>query len=199
MEPPAERGRLLDADDSVLCVIDVQPGFLDKLEDPGTSERLVRRVAWIVALADALGVPAVVTEEEPERHGHTPAEIVARLPQAAPTFTKPVFGLADVPEILGAVANSGRGTGVLVGLEADVCVLHSALGLLDRGFRVAVVSDAVGSPERDHAYGLERMRSAGATLVRTKGLFYEWTRTVERASSVERTMAEVPRPDDLRL
>ena len=51
---------------------------------------------------------------------------------------------------------SGRKTAVLVGLETDVCVAHSALGLLGHGYQVAVVADATGSPGTAHGFGLER-------------------------------------------
>jgi nicotinamidase-related amidase len=58
---------LLNVDDSVLCVIDVQPGSLDRIE-AGIRGQL-RRLAWIAALARALDVPIVVTEEEPDLNG----------------------------------------------------------------------------------------------------------------------------------
>jgi nicotinamidase-related amidase len=70
---------------------------------------------------------------------------------------------------------------VLCGLETDVCVAQSALGLLDTGKRVVVVEDAVASPGAAHAQGLARMSRAGVELVGVKGLGYEWLRTVERA------------------
>jgi nicotinamidase-related amidase len=88
---------------------------------------------------------------------------------------------------------------VLVGLETDVCVAHSALGLLDRGYRVAVVRDATASPGEAHEAGIDRMRSAGAIVVTTKSLYYEWLRTVERARVVEELMAGIPPPEDLVL
>ncbi len=55
--------------------------------------------------------------------------------------------------------------------------------------RVAVVLDAVGSPEPGHQLGMERMRAAGLTVVDTKGLFYEWLRTLEQ---VDRFHRELP-------
>ena len=88
---------------------------------------------------------------------------------------------------------------MLVGMETDVCVAQSALGLLDTGYRVVVVRDAVAAPGAAHEQGLDRMRDAGAVLIGTKGLFYEWTRTVGRASEVEERMAGVAWPEELTL
>jgi nicotinamidase-related amidase len=192
-------GRLLDVDDSVLCVVDVQPGFLDKIGQPEDREPFLQRVVWVTALATALGVPAVVTEEEPDHNGPTPSDVAERLPDRTPRYLKPTFGLADVPEILAAVDATGRRTAVIAGMETDVCVAHSALGLLDREYRVVVVRDAVLAPGDAHADGIERMRAAGVTLIGAKGLFYEWVRTVEGAWKVGNAMESAPVPDGLIL
>jgi nicotinamidase-related amidase len=195
----AQGGRLLDVDDSVLCVVDVQPGFVEKIGETEGREPFIQRVVWVAALANVLGVPTLVTEEEPERNGSTLPAIIERLPDPTPRYTKPTFGLADVPKIMAAVEATGRRTAVLVGMETDVCVAHSALGLLDRDYRVVVVRDAVLAPSDAHVDGIERMRAAGVTLIGAKGLFYEWVRTVDVAWKRSDQMAAVPVPDGLTL
>jgi nicotinamidase-related amidase len=190
--------RLLDVEDSVLCVIDVQPGFVGKLEERA-SVALVQRVVWIAALARVLSVPILVTEEEANRNGATLPAVITQVGSDLPRLPKPTFGLADVPEILADLQTTGRQTAVLVGCETDVCVAHSALGLLDRGYRAVAVVDAVASPGDGHDRGLARMREAGALLVGTKGLFYEWVRTVDRAWTVGEALAGVPVPEGLTL
>ncbi len=57
-----------------------------------------------------------------------------------------------------------RGTAVLVGFETDVYVYQSAVGLLDAGFRVIAVEDAISSPGEMHERGLFRLRDAGVVL-----------------------------------
>lgn len=192
-------GRLLDVDDSLVCVVDVQPGFVEKVGETEGRGPFIQRVVWVSALANALGVPVLITEEEPDRNGPTLPEIVERLPDRTPRFTKPIFGLAAVPEIMAAVDATGRRTAVLVGMETDVCVAHSALGLLDRDYRVVVVRDAVLAPGDAHDDGIERMRAAGVTLLGAKGLLYEWVRTVELARKLQSDMDSVPVPDGLTL
>ena len=171
--------RLIDVDDCVLLVIDVQARFLDKVE-PTVASELVDRVRWLVTLARNLGVPIVITEEEPERNGATHGDVVAALADDQARLVKPTFGLTGSPLILHAVGAHGRGTMVLVGLETDVCVAQSALGLLDGGWNAVVVQDAVASPGAAHEQGLQRMRDTGVVMVGSKGLAYEWVRTVDR-------------------
>lgn len=172
-------GILFDSDDSVLVIIDVQYGFLRKVP-PGDAERVVDGVRWLAAVARALSVPIIVTEEEPDRHGATDTSIAAALAPDQRRHTKPSFGLAGHPEILDDLTGHGRGSAVLCGLETDVCVAQSALGLLELGWKVAVVVDAVASAGSAHEQGLTRMRDAGVELIGLKGLFYEWIRTVAR-------------------
>ncbi|MBL8709507.1 MAG: isochorismatase family protein [Rhodospirillaceae bacterium] len=160
---------------SCLIVIDVQQYFLDKLP---LHERgpLVARIAWLMRVARLLDIPIVATAEDMAQDGPMVAALVAELPAGAQVFDKMVFGLMGQADIRDAVAATGRRECVLVGLETDVCVAHSALGLLDAGYRVAAVSDATGTPPPHQEAGLQRMAQAGVTITNTKGIYYEWVR-----------------------
>jgi nicotinamidase-related amidase len=173
---------LIAHEDCVLVVIDAQPGFFGP--EPQAAAQALDRAAWLVALAQRLDVPIVVTEEEPEDNGPTDPRLAVATP-----FVKPTFGLAGTPEILAAVT---RPTAVLVGFETDVCVYQSAVGLIEASRTVVVVEDATFSPGEMHARGLERLRDAGARLTHAKALGYEWVRTVDGASVL-------PRPAPFRL
>jgi nicotinamidase-related amidase len=179
---------LLEREDTVLVVVDVQPGFLARewfsAEDAAAARAAADRVAWLVALAVRLGIPVVVTEEEPERHGGTEPRVLERLSAGTPVLRKPTFGLAGTPEILAAVRATGRGTAVVVGCETDVCVAQSALGLREQGFATVVVDDATFSPGEMHGRGLDRLASAGIARNHAKGVTYEWLRTVDDARAV---------------
>jgi nicotinamidase-related amidase len=179
---------LLQREDSVLVVVDAQPGFFRKdwftEEDTRSAQSALERAAWLVAVATRLEIPLVVTEEEPERNGSTEPLVAERLPSGTAVLRKGTFGLAGEPEILAAVRDTRRRTAVLVGCETDVCVAQSAIGLLDEGFACIVVDDATFSPGEMHARGLERLASAGVARNHAKGVTYEWLRTVEVAHRV---------------
>jgi nicotinamidase-related amidase len=186
---------LLDPDDSMLLVIDVQERFLGRI-DAELGTRVVERIAWLIELAKHLAIPIVATAEEQATMGDTVEELARRLPERS--LDKRVFGLADDSGVLPTVEALGRNTAVVVGFETDVCVAHSALGLLDRGYRVAVVTDAVASRGSGHAEGLARMRDTGVVETTTKGIHYEWLRTVERADAARAALTGIVTvPDEL--
>ena len=176
-------GRLIDPDDSLLLVVDVQEGFLERVDGP-PAEGLIERIGFLALSARHCGIPVIATVESPEDWGGLHPALAGPL-AGAPVIRKVVFGAAGDPLVAPAIRECGRSTAVVAGLETDVCVAQSALGLLDWGLTVVIVEDAVASPGRAHGAGLDRMRRAGAVPVAAKQLHYEWMRTVERSRAFE--------------
>ena len=187
MIPPS----LIEVDDSLLIVIDIQPSFVEK-ESVDDSRALLQRMCWVIKVANWLHVPFVVTAEDIPHVGGVSDEVAALLPPGTRIYNKMTFGLAAQADILEAVQQTGRKTAVLIGYETDVCITHSALGLIDLGYRVAVVADATGSPGDAHQFGIDRIRNAGGIIVSAKSLYYEWVRTVAKAEEFEALGIETP-------
>jgi Amidases related to nicotinamidase len=168
-------------------------------DDKRCAEEAARRAAWLAAAAHALGIPAVITEEDPEVNGPTDEAVLAPLRAGAPVFTKTVFGLADCPEIMAAVRSTGRRTALLAGFETDVCVTHSAVGLGEAGYRVVIVEDAVYSPFGAHLPGIARLRDLGFELMHCKSVYYDWIRTLPAARAFQEHNPELADPPGFSL
>ncbi|HYI36474.1 MAG TPA: isochorismatase family protein, partial [Thermoleophilaceae bacterium] len=173
---------LIRREDSVLVVVDTQPGFLS---DDAEAAATVERIAWLAGMAAQMEIPVVVVEEDPPAYGDTVEVIRERLPGDTPRVVKPTFGLAGCPEAVEAVRASGRPVAVLTGFETDVCVAQSALGLLDVGLRAVVVQDACFTTSAQaHRFGLERLVGTGVERSHAKGVAFEWMATVEEGRAV---------------
>jgi nicotinamidase-related amidase len=193
---------LIRREDSVLLVIDAQEGFYG--DDRSDVDReafglALARMAWVTGLARMLEIPVVVTEEDPATNGPTAPRVSARLPPGAPVLVKPVFAAGDNPPILAALGAVERHTIVAVGLETDVCVAHSAISLMERGYHVAAVSDALFSPGGAHANGLARLRAEGVQLLSAKELFYDWARTLADVRALVRASPDLESPPGFSL
>src|SRR5690349_21438963 len=187
---------LLDVTDCLLIVIDVQPLFVRK-ENKAENNILLGRICWVIQMANWLNVPLVVTAEDIPHTGNICEEVAKLLPPGTQIFNKMTFSLAAQNDILQGVEQTRRKSAVLIGYETDVCVAHSALDLMEMGYRIAVVADATGSPGEAHQTGLERIRSAGGIIVSAKSLYYEWVRTVEKARAFEGS--GIPTPEGMIL
>ena len=189
---------LTDADQSVLIIIDVQQEFLDKL-DRDQWIPMVNRISWITEMAGRFEIPVVATVEDREHNQGTVRQVAEKLSPGISEYNKMSYGLAGDPDILQALEKTGRKTAVLVGLETDVCVCQSALGLLENGYRVVVFADAVGSPGPCHTSGIDRLRDAGAIISSVKGTFYEWQRTVRCGNAMFGDIYNKPPPEGVYL
>jgi nicotinamidase-related amidase len=188
---------LVDRSESVLVVVDTQPGFFATAEPERTAALdAVEKAVWLASVARELDIPAVVTEEAPEDEGATEPRLLERLGPAVPVMTKPAFGLAGCPDIVHEILQTKRSTAVLTGFETDVCVLQSAVGLKDLGFRTVVVADASYTQnDSQHEFGLRRMQQLGVEIVHAKGIAYEWMRTVDVANETRRAVNATRQPE----
>ena len=144
------------------------------------AEEVVANAGRLLSAAEQLEVPIVMTEQNPKGLGGTVPEL-ARPDGVVPVLAKMEF---DACRARGVVDALPPGHHVVVaGLEAHVCVLQTVLGLLDRSRRAYVVADAVGSrrPE-NRAAALARLERAGAEIVTTEMVLFEWLGTAENPS-----------------
>ena len=189
---------LVNVGDCILIIMDVQDHFLAKLP-PRRAKKLVNRVGWLIEIGKILNVPLIATAENMKRYGGLTSALVERLPLGTKVCDKTVFGLADQIDILETVRKIGRKTVVLIGVETDVCVAHSAIGLVQNGFKVIVLADVTDSPGDAHALGLDRMREAGVLVTSLKGLYYEWIRTVSMCNMMEEHLKRIGFPSGIIL
>lgn len=192
---------LVDVDDCVLVIIDIQQPFLNKYDNAKT-QRLISRVSWLLGIAQYLEVPVVAMAEAIEKNGTLVPAIVDALPKDTKVFDKDYFGLHSNPEIMAALQRTGRKTAICVGMETDVCVMQTAIGLLEHGYRVMTLRDAVATTEWDEQIGMERMRDAGVMIGSVKSLFFEWMRSVSACRRLDNSRPDLRRqnrPSDLVL
>jgi nicotinamidase-related amidase len=175
---PAPPRGLIDRADSILLIIDLQAGFLNNLT-PERREAIIDRARFLVEVATRLGIPKFATVEDPAKNGMTTERVSACFEPGLAQRDKRFFGLCGQLDLRDAILAQPRRTAVLIGMDTDVCVMQSAVSLLGEGFRAIIVSDATEAPGLARDQGLARAQSLGVELVATRGLYYEWLRSLE--------------------
>lgn len=189
---------LLDADDSQLVLIDYQEKLMPAIfEGPQVLANAVK----LAKLANLMQVPVWGTEQNPSRLGPNASELRALCDQTLSkmSFSAAEDGLIDLlrppvrkqqggnarslPKHLqkpAAPAEPERPSIIIAGCEAHVCLLQTALQLLEEEIEVWVVTDACSSrTERNRDAAFDRLAGAGAELVTTEMVAFEWIRSCE--------------------
>ena len=127
-----------------MVVIDVQERLFPAM-DADHREEVMRNIKVLTTAAHRLRVPLFATEQYPKGLGHTLQEVVDTLGPDVEPIEKVAFSCCAVGAFRSRLEATGARNIVLVGIEAHVTVLMSALDLLAEGYAVHVVADAVTS------------------------------------------------------
>jgi nicotinamidase-related amidase len=161
---------LIDAERSTLLVLDVQTKMVPAIAD---HEALVGNVVWLIEAARKIGVPVAATEQYAKGLGPLVPAVRKLIPEGSVAAKKHFSAVAA--ECLAALPGLDRAQVVVVGCEAHVCVLQTALELLEEGKEVYVVADCVGSRRAvDRDTALTRMRDEGVRVVTREMVVFEW-------------------------
>lgn len=162
---------LMKIETSCLLAVDFQERLMPAVHD---TDHIVANAAWLIQIAQRLNVPVLASEQYPRGLGHTVAAIRKLLPAEA-FMEKLHFSCAAERDCMRRIDALGRQQIVVIGAEAHVCVLQTALDLRAAGRDVYLVADAVSSRSpRDVELALERMRAEGVRVVSREMVAFEW-------------------------
>lgn len=165
---------LLDAENSLLLVVDVQERLLPAMYDTQT---VLRNGAILIKAAQRLGIPVMATEQNPKGIGRTVDALASLLPPDS-IHEKQYFSGLSEPLLGDKLNNTEQSHIVICGMEAQVCVLQTATELQALPERqVFVVADATASrTELNHRLALERLERSGCVILSTEMTIFEWLR-----------------------
>jgi isochorismate hydrolase len=161
-----------------LFICDVQERFRSVISHMPSvihvSKTMVRlRIAKVIfqnSVANELKMPVIVTEQYPKALGKTIPELDIT---KAHHWEKMTFSMVNT-DILALLEKNQTKSVLLVGIEAHVCVLQTALDLLEKGYDVHVLADGVSSQRpSDRFTALERMKQSGAFITTSESAVFQ--------------------------
>ncbi|WP_455223477.1 hydrolase [Kaarinaea lacus] len=170
--PGNDNKLLADVSNSCLILIDAQIRLTQVMSDRKT---LLRNCETLLTAANILSVPVAITEQYPKGLGHTEPSLADAFPDNAKPVEKTCFSCCSAENFATSLSTTGKQQLILCGIESHVCVLQTAMDLLDRDYQVFVVADAVDSRSKDNKrIALERMQQAGVIVTTTESVLFEW-------------------------
>jgi len=161
---------------AVLLLVDVQ-GKLARLMHE--KERLFDNLQKLIKGIQVLGIPVLWVEQNPAGLGPTIPEVADMLSDVKP-IAKMSFSSCRNDSFLQALKTLDRHQVLVAGIETHICVYQTAADLVDMGYEVQVVTDAVSSRTAENkAVGLQKIKDAGAGWTSVETALFELLEVAE--------------------
>jgi nicotinamidase-related amidase len=167
---------ILDRNTTALLVVDVQERLWTVMRQ---RQRVAERIDLLIRGCQLLRVPIYHTEQYPQGLGPTIASVQELFSDTKP-LVKMTFSCCGLTQLPRTMKEKGIVQLLLVGIEAHVCVLQTALDFLSQGFQVHLVTDAISSRNQaDQEIALRRLSREGVILSTVETALFELLTTAE--------------------
>jgi isochorismate hydrolase len=162
----------IEREEAVLIIIDVQDVLMKKMNQE-VGKNVIQNIRTLLTFAKEMAIPILMTEQYPKGLGKTVPEIKMELGSILP-IEKVSFSCCGVETFNEKLNRLGRKQVILSGIETHVCVLQTAADLIQKGYEVHVVADAICSRRKlDWEIGLRWMEKRGAMISTTEIIAFQ--------------------------
>ena len=167
---------MLEIENSCLAIVDVQGKLAQLMYD---KEQLFRNLEILARSANILEMKILFCRQNPKALGPVIDELAPHLNAIEPG-DKFVFSCCGSDEFNSQLEAANVKNVILCGIESHICVTQTAIDLIDKGYAVHVIADAVSSrTKRNKKIGIKRMQQEGAKVSSTEMVLFELLKTAE--------------------
>lgn len=160
---------MLTIENTLLVIIDIQGNLAKVVYEHEKANAAAHKM---IDGAQALGLPILLTAQAPHKIGHTTDEVRALMPDLH-EYDRMGFSIFTSTELKQALNDSGRNQIMLCGFETHICIYQSALDLMEEGYEVFILTDAVSSRDpQNKACILQELLAVGAHLINVETALY---------------------------
>lgn len=167
---------MLNTGDVVLVVVDIQEKLFRAMHG---LDSLLTASEKMVKGANVLEIPILWTEQNPKGLGPT-LENLAAIMNPKFRVAKLSFSCCGEPEFMKLLSAQSRNQVLLMGIESHVCVYQTGMDLLNMGYEVQIVADAVSSRTiENRVIGIEKLKGSGAKITSAEMALFEMLKAAE--------------------
>ncbi len=168
---------LVNRSNASLLIVDIQEKLFSKIN---CNETILKHILILLESFSKLKLPVIYTEQYPSGLGTTIPQIKEYFEESESTFNKfekTTFSCFPFEEYKEKNKYITTNQVLIVGIEAHICVLQTAIDLKSLGFQVFILEDCVGSRnEESKLLAIERARQANISIVNTEMVIFELLR-----------------------
>lgn len=159
-------------EECIYVQVDIQERLFPHIQN---NEELEQNLITLVKGLQLHEIPMIINEQYKKGIGETISSL-RELTDDYPHFEKTTFSCCGQEDGLAAIKASGKKFVILAGIETHVCVLQTAMDLLENGLQPVLVTDCVNSrKEKDKEMAIQRMIQAGVIPTTYESLLFELT------------------------
>lgn len=163
--------KIISKSNTALLVIDVQEKLFPRVE---RITEVLTGMQKMINGSQVFEIPILVTEQYPEGLGKTIPSLKEMFPENQSYISKTSFSSIKEPKVQKELEEIDRDHWILIGIEAHVCVLQTALDLIRQGKQVTVLNDAISSRSIfDYSTAIAEMRDFGVRISSVETILFE--------------------------
>jgi nicotinamidase-related amidase len=163
--------------ETLLLIIDVQGKLAAKVYQ---SELVENNISRLIRACGILDVPVLYTEQYPKGLGSTVQPIKDLLGENNTPVEKISFSCCGSGEFMNQLRRFKRSDILVAGMETHVCVYQTAVELIEFGYNVHLVTDAVSSRTLENKkIGIRCIERSGGISTSTEMAIFELLRVAE--------------------
>ncbi len=159
----------LNREDTVLLVIDIQEKLVPVMK---YKDQVINNNKILISAAKEMKFPVIATEQYPKGLGQTVPELFELIDNEN-IFAKNSF-TAYTDEVKETLMALGKKKVLITGMETHICVFQTTRDLINDGYQVYLVKDAVASRTKNNFInGIELIQSLGAVITNTETAVFD--------------------------
>lgn len=163
----------INRENTIGLVIDFQEKLM-----PGISgnDAIVRNSLKLLDGLKLFKVPVIVTQQNTKGLGSTILEINKAIGNFS-YIEKNTFSCYREPSFIKVLNRIGKRNVIIMGVEAHVCILQTALDLIYNNFNPVIIEDCIGSSNiNDKNVAVWRLRDVGSIITTSESMLFELCR-----------------------
>ncbi len=163
----------INRENTIGLVIDLQEKLMPGIHG---GQEIVANSLKLLSGLRSFKIPIVVTQQTTKSLGATIPEINSAIGNFS-YIEKNTFSCYREPAFIRVLNRIGRRNVIMIGVEAHICVLQTALDLLYNNFNPVVIEDCIGSSNpNDKKVSVWRMRDVGSVITTSESMLFELCR-----------------------
>lgn len=159
----------LTREEALLLIIDIQERLVPVME---YRDQVIDNNKILINAAKEMNFPIIATEQYPKGLGRTVPELLELIDEEK-LVVKTSFS-AYTDDLKEALQSLGKSKIIVTGMETHVCVFQTVRDLINDGYQVFLVKDAVASRTKsNYKNGLDLIKSLGAAITNTETAVFD--------------------------